>query len=710
MSHSFARPRPRRGRATALLTLLALLVGWSLAAPAAAESPINVGSEITDEVGALDGRTDEVQSALDALTSATRYQLWVVFVSSFDGESGIDWANATATTSGLGVDDILLAVAIDDRSYGISVDETIGLTDDQLSAVAADDVEPLLSESDWAGAAVAAAQGYQAAATGGSADGSGFPLGGLLVAVLVVGLVVVVVVVARRSRRTAEAAGRAADDPSALSTTDLSRRASAALVALDDAVKTSEQELGFAQAQFGLEATREFTRVLADARASLGEAFRLRQQLDDAQPETEPQARAMMLQVLALCGQADEALDAQAEEFDRLRDLQNRAPQVLDETRQRADEVSSRLAGGRATLAALATTYPPTALASVSGNVDQAGSLLEAARTSVEQGLGVVETDRAAAVALVRAAEDAVEQAVRLLDAVDRARTDLAAAGARIDAGIASLTGDVTDAARLAPADPAVGAVAGAAREALAAAAAERTTGDPLALLARLTGAEAALDAALGPARAQAERDERGRTQLAATLGQLTAQVRAVSDFIETRRGAVGAEARTRLAEAARLAQEAERTSATDVTAALSTAQRALQLTTSAQQLAEADVSRWQSTTRGPGGGGVSSSTLVLGGIVLDQLLRGGRGGGRGGFGGGGFGGGGFGGGSGGGRWRRPVQRLVRGRRDAGPPWRGWPLLTAGTAQDQHETRQATSTRRHTPWRRSRRSWAASRS
>ncbi|WP_372593658.1 TPM domain-containing protein [Actinotalea sp.] len=648
MSHT-AAARPRVRRSLVLLVALLGFLGVVGAAPASAESPMDVADEITDTVGALEGRTAEVQSALDELSSATRYQLFVVFVSTFEGEDGLDWANATATASGLGVDDILLAVAVDDSRYGISVDDAIDLTDDQLDAVAGDVIEPELQASDWAGAAIAGAQGYLDAALGGSGSTAGSTsgstgsgsFGAVLVVLLVVGLVVVVIVVARRSRGRS-GSGPRRTDATALPTAELSRRASAALVELDDAIKTSEQELGFAQAQFGIEATRAFTAVLAEARSAIGEAFRLRQRLDDAQPETEPEARAMMLRILELCSGADSALDSQAEEFDRLRDLQNRAPQVLAETRTRADEVDSRLAGGRATLATLATTYPPTALASVAGNVDQAASLLDAARASVDEGLGVVDSDRAAAVALVRAAEDAVEQAVLLLDAVDRARGDLTQAGSRIEAGIASLSADLADAARLAPADPAVGALAGAARTAIAAAADGRTSGDPLALLARLTEAEAALDAALAPARAQAERDERGRAQLATILGQLTSQIRSVSDFIESRRGAVGAEARTRLAEAARLAQEAERTSATDVAAALTTAQRAMQLATSAQQLAQADVSQWQSPGGGGGAGGINPGTLVLGGIILDQVLRGG--GRRGGFGGGGFGGG-FGGG-----------------------------------------------------------------
>ena len=48
---------------------------------------------------------------------------------------------------------------------------------------------------------------------------------------------------------------------------ELSRRAGAALVATDDAVDTSAQELGFATAEFGDEATAPFAQALERARA-----------------------------------------------------------------------------------------------------------------------------------------------------------------------------------------------------------------------------------------------------------------------------------------------------------------------------------------------------------------------------------------------------------------------------------------------------------
>lgn len=636
------------------VALTALTIAATLIAPAAqAEPPMELATEITDTVGAVGGRTEEVQAALDALADATPYQLFVVFVDSFDGADPSDWANETAARSGLGVNDLLLAVAVEDRAYAVSVDDN-ELTDAQLAAVDSEHIEPALRADDWAGAAVAAADGYRDAATGGTgAAGGGSSGGGGWVLLLVLGILVLVAlgVLASRRGRARGAAGVAG-----LPTEELNRRAGAALVAIDDAIQASDAELGFAQAQFGDEATRAFADVLADAKVKVGQAFAVRQQLDDALPETEEQRRAMLLQVLQVCEQVDAALDAQTEEFERLRDLQARAPQVLAETDRRATEVTGRLPAARATLERLAATHPAAALATVRGNVEQAGTLLEAARQSVAQGQAAVQTDRASAVHLARAAQEAVAQAVTLLDAVDRADTDLAEAGRRIDTALASLSSDVADAARLAPGDTGVAAAADAARGVIDDAATQRRTGDPLAVLRRLSEAETALDAALGPARAQAEQDERARAQLDQVLGRLASHIRAVAEFIETRRGAVGTEARTRLSEAGRLAQQAQAAAPGDPAGALATAQQAEQLAVQAQQLAEADVARWQPQQGGgaPGPFGGNAGALILGGIILDQVLGGGRGGGFG----GGFGGatrrsGGSGGSFGGGGGRR---------------------------------------------------------
>jgi hypothetical protein len=644
----------------------------ALAGPAVAQvpavAPFHVNARITDQVGALGSATANVTTHLDALTKDTVYDLYVVFVDNFSGASGSAWADSTAIASGLGAEDVLLAVAVTERSYGLSVSSKSQLTDAQLRHLRADLIEPHLSQKDWSGAVIAGADGLRAAASGagtGGTSASGGPSTSGLLVLLVVVLVVVFGGLAlwAATRRRAAAAGGVAgpgaprvgrpDGLDALPTAQLNTRASSALVAIDDATTSSEQELGFAQAQFGLEATTQFSAALADAKTQVSGAFRLRQELDDSTPEAEPEARGMMLAIIDTCAAVSASLDAHSEEFEKLRDLQARAPEVLAGDEQRAGEIAARVAPARTTLAGLAATYPAAALASVSANPDHAESLLAGAREQITHGRTALDGgDKAAAVAAARAAEAGIAQAATLLDAVDRAGEHLARAGADLEAAIASISADFADAARLAPAEPAVSAAAEAGRQAVAAAQQARTGGDPLAALTSLRDAEARLDATLAPFREHAEQSARAQSQATDLLGRVTSQIRGVSDYIETRRGAVGPEARTRLSEAARLAQQAQVTLPTDPAAALALVQQAGSLAEQAGRLAQADVQQWEDQQRssGPGGfggprrGGGSSAGMILGGILIDQLLRGG-GGGFGGFGGGGFGGGGGGGG-----------------------------------------------------------------
>ncbi|WP_069387979.1 TPM domain-containing protein, partial [Cellulosimicrobium cellulans] len=492
-----ARDVASHGSRVLLAALGALLAAVVLLVPAGgahAVPPTAVEGEVTDPEGVLGDRTGEVEDALDRLAADTDLQLFVVYVPDLDGMDGIDWANATATASGLGVDDLLLAVGTEDRRYGLSYDNNVGLSDAALERVVAT-VEDHLREDDWAGAAIAAADtAHDAASGGGGASGVLLlAVGGVLVFVAVL----VVRSVMNRRRGTVAGVAQAPSGLDALTTEELDRRASAALVSIDDAITTSEQELGFAQAQFGLEATQDFSAALAEGRRRVTEAFALRQRLDDEQPETEAEARAAMERIITLCDEVADDLDARSATFDELRQLHARAPQVLDETEQRADEVLARVGPARATLDMLARTYPATALASVARNPDQAEALVAGAHESVGRGRDALASrDRATAVALARAAQNAVGQAVTLLDAVDRAGTDLAEAGTRIERGLASIRADIADAGRLAPGNPSVTPALAEAQTAAKVAASVHDGGDPLAALRRLTDAEAALDAA----------------------------------------------------------------------------------------------------------------------------------------------------------------------------------------------------------------------
>jgi hypothetical protein len=158
--------------------------------------------------------------------------------------------------------------------------------------------------------------------------------------------------------------------------------------------------------------------------------------------------------------------------------------------------------------------------------------------------------------------------------------------------------------------------------------------------------------------RTAAEQRQRAAAALGQTLQTAGAQVSAAEDFIVSRRGAVGPEARTRLAEAGRTLVQAQGLAANDPMQALSLAQRSNSLASQAVQLAQADLGQFQSQSAGGldgmfGGGqgqqgGNGMLGAVLGGILINSVLGGGgsrSGGGM--FGGGGSSGGMFGGGSG---------------------------------------------------------------
>lgn len=668
----------------ALVPAAALGVGAvlavALAVPAAAEPPFAFRSTVVDRAGALSD-VSRVQEAVDRVGEDTPYRLTVVYVDSFDGQSAEAWVSDAAELSGLGASDAVLAVAVQDRDFTLAPTSLGTITSAQLDRVAAD-VQSELGSDDWDGAAVTAADGIVDAAGGGSGGGAsgggasgGSSAGGfavvLLLGLAVIGGVLLFSVLRRRRQpagvlRDSAGAMRAAgvaDELAGVPTPELDRRSASALVALDDALRSSEEELGFAQAQFGPDSTRDFEAVLAQGKQRLTEAFRLRQTLDDDVPDTEEKVRATSAQILRLCAQVEQHLDEQKEAFDRLRAIEARVDDALDAHEREQERLRARVEPARAAVAALAQRYSPDTLGSVAGNPDQADRLLGDAGTALAQGRErSAAGEKGAAVGFARAAEEALGQAARLLDAVDSSGADLAAANARLDAGIASITSDLADAARLAAGDSVVAPHVAEAQAAVEEArAARQGMGDPLAALRRLTTAEAAIDAALAPRRDAEERGRRATALLGDTLGRLESAVRATTDYVSTRRGAVGPQARTRLAEADRLRLRALDQRASDPEAALVTAQRGEQLVAEAQRLAQIDVENAQRRDddryRGSGGGGSDLGGMILGGILIDSILRGGGrggggwggGGGSWGGGGGGFGGGGRGGGFGGG-------------------------------------------------------------
>ncbi len=658
------------------------------AAPTArADDPVELSrdGQITDRVGALGDRAGQVEDALDRLYDNERIQLFVVYVRDFSGRSGQTWSDETANRNGLGQDDVLLSVATHDRQYAYSVDAGSPLTDAQLRDVAGTAIEPALRENDWAGAAIGAADGYASvragrpvtapAITPGPADPGTGDSGSTGVRDFILPVAVAVGVGAvglyaytRRRRRTATrttpaatgwgrgaGAGGAPEPPTPLP--ELDAQAKEVLVDTDDAVRTSEEELGFATAQFGEEAAKPFTEAVVRAKDELTRSFRLRQQLDDAFPEDDATRRRMLAEILRRCATANEGLDTVSEDFDRLRALERTAPEALATVAATHHGLAGRVAAAESGVAGLREQYGEGAATPVAVGVGQAEDRLVFAASAVEQaGTAVEGGENSRAAVYIRAAEGAVGQAGTLLDSVDRRAAELGEAARKLPAALTETEADLADAGGLLQ-----GTAEGASTADLRGRIARAETVladvrgvmaagpyDPVDALRRVEEADAALDDALAGARNQERSEVKARSLLGQAMLTARSAIGAAADYITTNRGAVGSQARTRLAEAQRRWERARELSGTDAQGALAEARQADALAGQAMSLAEQDV-RGFGGTQGPGGmrgGGGGVGGAVLGGIILGGLFGGG---GRGGGMGGGFGGGGRSGGFGGG-------------------------------------------------------------
>ena len=101
-----------------------------------------------------------MQAAVDKLYNDHRIQLWVVYVKTSPARAGSAWAQNTMKASDLGNDDALLAIATEDRAFGFDMPSTVaGGTSTLSDDIRRNDIEPALRNNDWAGAAVAAANG-----------------------------------------------------------------------------------------------------------------------------------------------------------------------------------------------------------------------------------------------------------------------------------------------------------------------------------------------------------------------------------------------------------------------------------------------------------------------------------------------------------------------------------------------------------------------
>lgn len=425
---------------------------------------------------------------------------------------------------------------------------------------------------------------------------------------------------------------------------DLAKRAQSALVAADERIRVTTDELGFAEAELGADSTKALRDALTAVRTHLGEAFRLHQLNHDEIPDTREELRARNARIVQLCEWAEDVLDDQtsalAERIARAR----RAPEIIAGIRGDVVLLRERIPQARETVDRLAARYAPQALAQVEANPAEAEQLLGFA----EHGVGVAERRRAAgqkeqATLALEASAESVRRAATLLDAVETFEVEALRAESTLAAIVEDSRGDIAVALR----EPHNPGVAKAIRELQAALASLPPAGvntDPFTHLDRLREANSGLDAAIAAARERAARPIPPLDHVHHAIDDADRQLAVARDVIAGHRGWIGADARTRLAEAERIRLDLDHflgmpaATATMIDEdhreqAMGMARRAAYLAGEALQLARRDID--SSRPPGPGqwggpgwgggqrGGGGDMMGGILGGLVIGSILDG---------------------------------------------------------------------------------------
>lgn len=652
----------------AVLALMALMLGP--VGFAQAEPPVSIagGTYIVDNSNVLGGQKADVQAAIDTLGKDHGLTFFVVYVDSFDGLSGVDWGTQVAQSKHLGTNDALLVVATQDKAYALLADKSV-IPDSKNQNIQTKVIKPQLAEGNWAAAAIDAAAALGDAAGGGKGNVPD-PTGGFIA--LGVGGVIVaggagtaLYLRNKRKKSAAEATakGYGADgsplDPNAgMSISELRSKAGSLLIAADDAINTSEHEIGFAQASYGIAAIKPFQAALDDAKKHLSESFKLQQQLDDEIPDSIEEQRTWLGEIIKRSEDANAALEAEKAAFDELRELERTAPEVLAAIRAQVATAQNAVAETEHKLLTLTSQYSDAALRPVRENVAEAKERLDFVETAAaDADSKLAASDTAGAALSVKAAQESLLQCTVLVEAVTKTESAIGEAATTLTTALPDALADLAQAKSMVASErfaryaPTVQGAEAQLDDVRMSAAAKKP--DPVAELAAVQQAHGQLDELLTGIRDQQQQALRAQASLQQAIAGAQATISTAKDFIAARRGGVRSAARTRLSEAERNFDYAVSIAETDPSNALNYAQQAQQLAQQAINYAQDDVDSFGGTG-GPMGGGRGSMGGGMGGAILGGIIGGllSGGGGGGGFGGGGFGGGGgggFGGGGGGG-------------------------------------------------------------
>ena len=616
-----------------------------------ATAPGKLAQPVTDDAGVLsDAELASVKDAVSKVSQEKRLSLRVVYTSSLGNLTGPQWAEQAAAANGPNT--AVLVVAPDERDYGVFGGNDWAQKDiDAMDAAAYEK----LSAEDWAGAGTAAAEaaisgkGGSGGSDGGS--GAGWAAGGVGVLALAGGGAYVA---SRRNTKKQNAkqleSAKAltpgdTDSLGRLPTPTLEQVARDALVAADESITQGKEELQVASAEFGAERVRPFTSAMNQATSTLQRAFHTHQKLYDAIPETEPEKRAMLIDIISSCGKAEEALKAKTDEFNAMRGTLMRADEEVNALRARTIDIRARIEPAKATLEELRSRHNEGMLHSIDDNVDVAESSLAEAEKQLSEASALAAKpagQQGALIDVLATATQAVKVADTNLAAIEHAEDNLAKAQHNLPALIKEIEGELREidqvkgstqqGARIDVAS--LDAIAAQAREALSQMG-DRAETDPLALYTELTDLDGRIDAELDRAKGVANDQSRALQLFTQQMQVATTQIQSAEDLIRSRGRIIGSHPRSLLAESQRQYAEAHQRRTGDTRGAIDFARAATDTARRAYQAAKDDVDHYRSQQNRQTAGDIARAAMW--GAILS-----------GGFGGGG-GGGGFSGGGGGG-------------------------------------------------------------
>ncbi len=386
----------RQVAATLLVGLALLLAGAG--AVRAVDIP-SLQSAVTDQTGALSGQEPQIQDALQQLFTRTGVQVYVLFVPTTGGMDIGAYAAAVGEQS-LGPDDALLTVALQERADNITTGVNLRsrVSQSSLDQVRTNVLEPGLASGDYGGAVISTVNALgnvfppltppsvapTAAPTPTATPPPGEPAQGssgtaAFLILLIIAIVIVVGAAWLIARMRQLRSDRQAAFEEAKTQEQLGRQANKTLIKTDDDLRDAEQQLGFAETEFGSERAKPLRDSLAGARDELNAAFTIGQKLDDDEPETPDQRRQMIQDIITGCQKAEAVIAAQTAELGRLRDLERNAADVLtrlDGDLASAQEQLTTAAADKQRL----TKYADASTASVAGNLDKARDKLALAQ------------------------------------------------------------------------------------------------------------------------------------------------------------------------------------------------------------------------------------------------------------------------------------------------------------------------------------------